>query len=102
MLIRYTPIPNLLFMLKDASQGNCSDQEDAVSYVAKVVTLKWHSYNVYTISLKSVKNHLNSLFEESQAIYKYSLKSESHWGKCTPFLIKMNDLSDMQADVKYL
>ena len=88
---------NLLLALKDARKRHSSDRDDAILDCAKLLTLRWQSCNVYTISLKSVKKHLNNLFAEYRTITKYSSKSDSYWKKCTPFLEKMSELFDIEC-----
>ena len=98
VLPRTVDVFNLLLALKDARKGHSSDRDDAILDCAKLLTLRWQSCNVYTISLKSVKKHLNNLFAEYRTITKYSSKSDSYWKKCTPFLEKMSELFDIEAD----
>ena len=90
---------NLVLTLKDTRIGRpkCTDVYFECS---KLIAQRWLSCNVYPMSMRSIKLYLVALFEEYRAIKKFTSKSEAYWQRCTPFLNKMNELFDVQADKK--
>ena len=94
ILPRNEGVLNLLLSMKAKSTGKNSNSEYKV---AVIVYNQWIFCNVYPASLQTVECKVWDMFEEYDAVKKFSTISDAYWKNCTPFLQKLSKLFDVVA-----